>query len=167
VVWLNRATRRVISLGLRKRHDVEQPGARSKSRGKAWLRKNRGPPSKAIWLDTQSLLGSPAGVSLTRQEEALIPSARGARTAGKGPLAPSVSKPSPVRNSGPESSHCSFLTPGRGETAILAPTSKHLAQSNKSLRRGQATNIEEAPGSAAQFRALAKLANGSVLPAIS
>ena len=43
----------------------------------------------------------------------------------------------------------------------MAPTSKHLAQSNKSLRRGQATNIEEAPGSAAQFRALAKLANGS------
>ena len=38
----------------------------------------------------------------------------------------------------------------------MAPTSKHLAQSNKSLRRGQATNIEEAPGSAAQFRALAK-----------
>jgi hypothetical protein len=49
----------------------------------------------------------------------------------------------------------------------MAPTSKHLAQSNKSLRRGQATSIGEAPGSAAQFRVLAKLANGSALPAIS
>ena len=48
----------------------------------------------------------------------------------------------------------------------MATTSKHLAQSNKSLRRRQATNNEELPGSAAQFRALAKLANGSVPPAI-
>jgi len=39
----------------------------------------------------------------------------------------------------------------------MAPTSKHLAQSNKSLRRGQATSIGEAPGSAAQFCVLAKL----------
>ena len=44
----------------------------------------------------------------------------------------------------------------------MAPTSKHLAPNNKLRRRGQATNIEEAPGSAAQFRALANLANGSV-----
>ena len=40
----------------------------------------------------------------------------------------------------------------------MAPTSKYLAQSNKSLRRGQATRIGEAPGSAAQFHALAKTA---------
>jgi hypothetical protein len=46
----------------------------------------------------------------------------------------------------------------------MAPMSKHLAQSNKSLKRGQATKIGEAPSRAAQFRALAKLANGSVLP---
>ena len=40
----------------------------------------------------------------------------------------------------------------------MAPTGKYLAQSNKSLRRGQATRVSEAPGSAAQFRALAKTA---------
>jgi hypothetical protein len=38
----------------------------------------------------------------------------------------------------------------------MAPMSKHLAQSNKSLKRGQATKIGEAPSRAAQFRALAK-----------
>ena len=42
----------------------------------------------------------------------------------------------------------------------MAPTSKYLAQSNKSLRRDQATKSREViPGGAAQFRAWAKLAN--------
>ena len=49
----------------------------------------------------------------------------------------------------------------------MAPTSKYLAQTNKSQRRGQARSIGEASGSAVQFRALANLANGSVLPTIS
>ena len=37
-----------------------------------------------------------------------------------------------------------MFDPGRGKTATMAPTSKYLAQSNRSLRRGQATRRWEA-----------------------
>src|SRR6516164_9249516 len=37
-----------------------------------------------------------------------------------------------------------MFDPGANKTATMAPTSKYLAQSNKSLRRGQATRIGEA-----------------------
>ena len=42
----------------------------------------------------------------------------------------------------------------------MAPTSKYLAQSNKSLRRGQATRNREAIPQHGAIRALAILANG-------
>ena len=49
----------------------------------------------------------------------------------------------------------------------MASTNKCLAQSNKSLRRGQATKKRgNSARSAAQFCALAQLAIGSALPAI-
>jgi hypothetical protein len=49
----------------------------------------------------------------------------------------------------------------------MASTNKCLAQSNKSLRRGQATKKRGSSArSAAQFCALAQLAIGSALPAI-
>jgi hypothetical protein len=49
---------------------------------------------------------------------------------------------------------------------LMASTNKCLAQSNKSGTDGNATK-NKVTGSAAQFRVLAKLANGSALPAIS
>jgi hypothetical protein len=57
------------------------------------------------------------------------------------------------------------LTPGTSKTVTMAPTSKYLAQSNKSLRRGQATKKRGSSARcAAQFSALAI---GSALQAIS
>ena len=44
-----------------------------------------------------------------------------------------------------------MFDPGANKTATMAPTSEYLAQSNKSLRRGQAIEIGEAPGSGRNF----------------
>jgi hypothetical protein len=56
---------------------------------------------------------------------------------------------------------CSSLTPDRSKTATLAPTSEYLAQSNKSLRRDQATRSREPiPAARRNFAVQAKLTNG-------
>jgi hypothetical protein len=44
-----------------------------------------------------------------------------------------------------------MFDPGTNKTATMAPTSKYLAQSNKSLRRGQATCEEALPAARHNF----------------
>ena len=163
--WIQQPAFQPVAQGRRRRHDVVKQPERaqieiaSQCEAKTVIpQSNRRLVQKRdLASDTQSLFRgrrSPLGRQshAPKKRRDWYPSALEARDsqAGKAPPAPSGLKPSPVQN-WLKRCRCLIFEPPAAAIATMAATNKCLAQSNKSLRRGQATNNEEAPGSGRNF----------------